>query len=132
LTILKSLMSPGSRVPRTPTPDVGNSYNGIMCYLNRPFQSSPELLSISTNLFHSPAPTLKSKKIRKAVAKSRFNVSSHSDEPTLLADRVTLKKKKGPSKKTSIKITREEWQFHLMRNIMLDTDLHLRILRYEV
>jgi len=98
-----------SRIPRTPSPD-----------------SSPEL-----NFFHSPAPTLKYKKIRKAVAKGRFNDSSHSDEPTLLADRVTLKKKKGPSKKTSSKITLEEWQLHLMRNIMLDTDLHLRILRYE-
>lgn len=99
----------------------------------RPFQSSPELLSILTNLtIHSPAPTLKSKKIRKAVTKERLNVSSRSDESTLVSDRVTPKKKKGRSKKTSSKIAHEEWQSHLMRNIMLDTDLHLRILRYEV
>jgi hypothetical protein len=80
----------GSRVPRTPTPDVGNlsilKWNYVLSEL-RPFQSSTELLSIL---------------------------------------------KKGPSKKTSSKITYEEWQLHLMRNIMLDTDLHLRILRYEV
>ena len=130
--MLKSLMSLGSRVPRTSTPDVGSSYNGIMLSELHLFQSSPELLSILTNLFHSPAPTSKSKKFRKAVAKGRLNVFSHSDEPTLLADSVTVKKKKGSSKKTSSKITHEEWQLHLMRNIMLDTDLHLRILRYEV
>jgi len=93
------------------------------------FQSSPKL-SILTNLtIHSPAPTLKSKK--KAVTKGRLKVSSHSDEPTLLSDSVTPKKKKGPTKKTPSKVTYEEWQLHLMRNIMLDSDLHLRILRYE-
>ena len=66
------------------------------------------------------------------MAKDRLKVSSQSDEPTLLSDRVTPKKKKEPSKRTSSKITHEEWQLHLMRNIMLDTELHLRILRYEV
>ena len=104
----------------------------------RPFQSSPELLSILTNLtIHSPTPTLKSKKKKasKALAKSQLDVSSHSDEPTLVSDRVAPKKKKRPSKKTSSKITRrfdQKWQLHLLRNIMLDTNLHLRILRYEV
>jgi hypothetical protein len=108
-----------------------NSYNGIMCLFElRPFQSSQELLSKLT--IHSPTPTLKSKKISKAVAKGRLNLSSHSDEPTLLSDRVTPKKTKEPSKKTSSKTAHENWQLHLMRNIMLDTDLHLRILRYEV
>ena len=63
---------------------------------------------------------------------TKLKVSSHSDEPTLLSDSVTPKKKKGPTKKTPSKVTYEEWQSHLMRNIMLDTDLHLRILRYEV
>ena len=81
---------------------------------------------------HSPAPTLKSKKVRKTVAKNRLKGFSHSDDPALLSDKVTPKKKKGPTKKTPSKITPEEWQLHLMRNIMLDTDLHLRILRYEV
>jgi hypothetical protein len=102
----------------------------------RPFQSSPELLSILTNLtIHSPTPTLKSKKASKALAKSQLNISSHSDEPTLVSDRVAPKRKKRPSKKISSKITRrfnQGWQLHLLRNIMLDTDLHLRILRYEV
>ena len=100
----------------------------------RPFQSSPELLSpILTNLtIHSPIPTLKSKKISKAVAKCQLDVSPHGDEPSFLSDRVTPKKRKAPSKKTSSKIDHEKWQLHLMRNIILDTDLHLRILRYEV
>ena len=100
----------------------------------RPFQSSPELLSpILMNLtIHSPIPTLKSKKTSKAVAKGQLDVSSHGDEPSLLSDRVTPKKKKAPSKKTSSKIDHEKRQLHLMRNIMLDTDLHLRILRFEV
>lgn len=108
-----------------------------LCFIElRPFQSSSELLSISTNsTIHSPAPILKSKKISnlKAVAKKgRLDVSSRSDEPTLLSDRATPKKKKGTSKKALSKIAHEEWQLHLMRSIMLDTDLHLRILRYEV
>ena len=96
----------------------------------RPFQRSPELPILTNLTMQSPAP--KSKRIKKAVAKGRRNVSSHIDEPTLLSDRVTPKKKTGPKKKTSSKITHDEWQLHLMRNIMLDTDLHLRILRYEV
>jgi hypothetical protein len=66
------------------------------------------------------------------VLKGQLKVSSHTDEPSLFSDRVTPKKKKGPSKKTPSKPTNENWQFRLMRNIMLDTDLHLRILRYEV
>ena len=66
------------------------------------------------------------------MAKGRLNVSSRSDEPTSLSDRATPKKKKGQCKKTSSNVTPEEWQLHLIRNIMLDTDLHLRILRYEV
>lgn len=111
---------------------IANSYNETVLSELRPFQSSQDL-SILTNLTtHSPAPTLMSKKIRKAVTKDQLKVSSHSDEPTLLSDSVTPKKKKGQTKKTPSKITYEEWQLHLMRNIMQDTDLHLRILRYEV
>jgi hypothetical protein len=49
-----------------------------------------------------------------------------------LGSKVPRTQKRGPSKNTPSKITHEEWQLHLMRNIMLDTDLHLRILRYEV
>jgi hypothetical protein len=109
-----------------------NSYNGIVLSELRSFQSSQELPILTNLTIHSPAPTLKSKKIRKAVTKGRLKVSSDSDKSTLLSDRVTPKKKKGPNKKTPSKITHEEWQLHLMRNIMLDTDLHLRILRYEV
>ena len=64
--------------------------------------------------------------------KGQLNVSSRTNEPSLLSDRVTPEKKKGPSKKTPSKTTHEKWQLLLMRTIMLDTELHLRILRYEV
>lgn len=103
-------------VLRTPTPD-----------------SSPKLLSVLTNLaIHSPTPILKSKKTRKE--KSRLDVSSHSDEPGLSSDRTAPEKKKGSRTKTSSKVAHqfdEKWPLHMMRNIMQDSNLHLRILRYE-
>jgi len=106
-------ISRGSSVPRTPTPD-----------------SSPKLLSLRNLTIHSPTPTLKSKKAHKALAKSRLD----SDGLTSSSERSAPKKKKGPSKKTPSKITRpfgKKWQLHMMHNITLDSDLHLRILRYE-
>lgn len=100
----------------------------------RLFQGSPELLSVLTNLIiQSPTPTLKSRKASKA--KSRLDISARSDEPSLSSARVTPKKKTEPRKKTSSKIAHhfdDKWQLHMMRNIMLDNDLHLRVLRYEV
>ncbi|KAF8812576.1 hypothetical protein BYT27DRAFT_7252092 [Phlegmacium glaucopus] len=105
----------GARVPRTPTPD-----------------SSPELSVLTHLTIHSPTPTSQSKKIRKP--KKGPDVPSHSDGPSPSTDRVTPKKKIGPRKKISSKLVHqfdEKWQLHMMRNIFLDSDLHLRILRYE-
>lgn len=106
-----------------------NSWHRSLSELH-PSQISPKLSSVLTNLsIHPTTPALKFKEARK----TKNRVSSHSDEPSLPSE--VAPKKKITSKKTSNKIVHqfdEKWQLHMMRNIMLDSDLHLRILRYEV
>ena len=108
-----------------------------MCCLNYALQSSLELSSILTKLaIQSPTPTLKSKKASKAPAKGQLDDPLHSDTSSSSSDGAAIKKKKrGPNKRTSSKNAHKfdkKWQLHMTRNIMLDGELHLRILRYEV